>query len=434
MTPAARFKALSEILSLVFDHEAAPADRVLSEYVRKRRYIGSKDRRFFYEQLFALLRNRGPLLYYKQKWPGLRSSMEQEVLLFSFLHLKLSLDDVAHMCDGKNYHFSPLTSEERSFLNSLSHGFETLPLWASWSYPFELESFLFPIKSTQDACSERLAPFLKEAPLDLRVNTLKMSREDVLRSFDLEGIAACETPYSSVGIRLLNRPSLTDHILFKKGAIEIQDESSQLGAFLVDPQPGERVLDFCAGAGGKSLVLGALMQNKGVIVATDIHSVRLQKAQERFRRAGIHLIETRLLEHDVSDKWIKRQKEKFDRIIVDVPCSGSGTWRRNPDQKWKITPSNLENLQKTQLDILNKVFPLLKKGGRLVYATCSLFPQENENIIDTFLNVHGDYFKKESAAACLKGPDILFENGFLKLSPHKTGTDGFFAAVLSKKA
>ncbi len=430
MTPQARLKALSEVLSEVFEFQNLPADRVLSNYVRQRRYMGSKDRRFLGDHLYSLLRNRGPILFYAEQFKGLRDYYEKEVILYAMFFLDYSLDDVVSICDGAPYHLLGLTRDEKAFLKNVKIR-KDIPKWASLSYPKDIESFLERSETSPEHFEAKMRGLMTEASLDLRVNTLKANREEVLRHFDTEGIEAFPTPYSPIGVRLSKRMDLSLNPLFKKGEIEIQDEGSQLISFLVDPSPGDRVLDFCAGAGGKSLGLSALMDNKGALLATDINAVRLQNAKERFRRAGVHIVETRILESGENDKWLKRQKERFNRVLADVPCSGSGTWRRNPDQKWKLTVLDIEELQKRQLEILTKASQSVKKGGRLVYATCSLFHEENEDVVTNFLENH-ENFILEDASLCLKGPDVLFDGKFLKLDVAKTKTDGFFAAVLKK--
>ncbi|MBS0185630.1 MAG: RsmB/NOP family class I SAM-dependent RNA methyltransferase [Proteobacteria bacterium] len=431
MTPEARLKALSEILKEVFEFQTLPADKIVSNYVRKRRYIGSKDRRFLSSHLYTLLRNRGPLLFYGSQFGGERDYFEKEVILYALIFLKYSFEEAVSLCDGGIYHLSGLTQDEKKFLKNLNFDKE-LPKWALLSYPKELISFLERFELSQENFDAKMRGLLTEAPLDLRVNTLKTTREDVLRYFDKEGIEAYPTPYSPLGIRLLKRIDLSQNPLFKKGEIEVQDEGSQLISFLLAPQPGDRVLDLCAGGGGKALGIAALMRNKGVLIATDINPVRLKNAKERFRRAGVHIAETRVLENNVNDKWLKRQKEKFDCVLADVPCSGSGTWRRNPDQKWKLKISDIEELQKRQLEILNKAALMVKKGGKLVYATCSLFYEENEDIVVQFMKENDKDFILEEASSYFEGEEVLFEGKFLKLDVSKTHTDGFFAAVFKR--
>lgn len=432
MTRGARLKALSEILKLIFDAQNLPADSILSTYVRNRRYIGSKDRRFLSENLYALLRNRGRILFLKQQFLGERDTFEWEVLLYAVQNLNLSVADLSSFCDGTPYHMAPLGSKEISYLKGRESINFSGPFWAVLSYPENLETLLeeaFGAKE-DDPFKAELKAFQEEASLDLRVNILKSTREEILTYFALEGIDATPMSYSPVGVRLSKKVLLAQDPEFLKGSFEIQDEGSQLIASLLDPKPGEQILDFCAGAGGKTLAIAALMNNKGTLIATDINAVRLQKAAARLKRSDVHMVKTLLLE----DKWIKRQKGRFDRILVDVPCSGSGTWRRNPDQKWKTTPADVMELQTLQYDILKRASSTLKKGGVLVYATCSIFRLENEDVIDLFLkSPEGREFVRVEASSILESSKILFDGPYLKMSPHRTGTDGFFAAVLRKK-
>ena len=217
-------------------------------------------------------------------------------------------------------------------------------------------------------------------------------------------------------------PSLSAEPAYVKGLVEIQDEGSQMVALVVDAKPGERVVDFCAGAGGKTLAIAAMMQNKGKIIACDILAKRLERSTERFRRAGLHNIETRPLSSE-RDPWVKKHKGGFDRVLTDAPCSGTGTWRRNPDARWRSLGPGLEALIKIQAEILDSAARLVKSGGRLIYSTCSLLPDENEKQIEKFSATHPDF----SLSPCgLNGAD------FLSLSPAEHGTDGFFAAVMLK--
>ncbi|NTU77712.1 MAG: RsmB/NOP family class I SAM-dependent RNA methyltransferase, partial [Alphaproteobacteria bacterium] len=272
---------------------------------------------------------------------------------------------------------------------------------------------------------------LEPAPLDLRVNPLKTTREKAFAVLKEAGLPVELGRYSPFGLRIKDRPALNRIALLRDGAVEIQDEGSQLVALLVAPKPGERVVDFCAGAGGKTLALAALMENKGRIVACDVLANRLKRSAERFRRAGIHNIEIKPLttEHD---PWVKRHKEGFDRVLVDAPCSGTGTWRRNPDGRWRSLGPGLETLLPLQASILESAARLVKPGGRLVYATCSLLPEENDEQIEKFLAAHADFkvIPVQEASGAL--PDLPPTGPYLALTPHAHHTDGFFAAVLER--
>jgi 16S rRNA (cytosine967-C5)-methyltransferase len=273
-----------------------------------------------------------------------------------------------------------------------------------------------------------MAALSTPAPLDLRVNTLKTTRDAAIIALAREGLEARPTQFSPWGLRLAPRQSVTGAKAFQDGLVEIQDEGSQLIALLVDAQPGMRVADYCAGAGGKTLAIATTMENKGHIIACDVSGPRLEAAIKRLRRAGIHNAERHLLEP--GDKWAKRQAQKFDRVLVDAPCTGTGTWRRNPDARRHLTETDLTELLAKQSAILDQAQKLTKPGGKLVYATCSLLNDENEIQVEAFLARHPSFQRIPITAplpAALHGP-------YLSLSPRQNGTDGFFAAVLVRDA
>jgi 16S rRNA (cytosine967-C5)-methyltransferase len=258
---------------------------------------------------------------------------------------------------------------------------------------------------------------LSQAPLDLRVNIIKARRDEVLGELKKDGFDAHAGKTAPYAIRVFGRPQIAQHPLFKEGYIEIQDEGSQMVAVVADAKPGEQVADFCAGAGGKTLALAANMDNKGRVVALDVLGGRLMRAKERFRRAGLHNIETRELTSE-RDKYVKRHQGHFDLVLVDAPCTGTGTWRRDPDKRWRQLGPGISALVPLQKSILDSASRMVKPGGRLVYATCSLLPEENERQVENFLREHHDY---------------SLSRDFLKLTPAQNDTDGFFAAVMVKK-
>jgi 16S rRNA (cytosine967-C5)-methyltransferase len=276
------------------------------------------------------------------------------------------------------------------------------------------------------------------APLDLRVNVLKAGRDAVLEQLLADGFAAAPTRLSPIGIRLEGRPSIMAHPLYKDGAIEIQDEGSQLVALIADARPGHEVVDFCAGAGGKTLAMAASMGNKGRVIATDVLENRLRRARERFRRAGAHNIQTKPLTGE-TDPWIKRHKGRFDRVLVDAPCSGTGTWRRNPDMRWRSLGPGLGELLPLQARLMDSAARLVKPGGRLIYATCSLLMSENEDHAARFLDSHADFVLKPASEIWRDsiwpgaGPDAP-SSPMLRLTPAHDGADGFFAAVFERAA
>jgi 16S rRNA (cytosine967-C5)-methyltransferase len=278
------------------------------------------------------------------------------------------------------------------------------------------------------------------APLDLRVNTLKAKREDVQRTLAAAGHAAELTPFSPWGLRLQGRPALNKEALFTEGLVEVQDEGSQLLALLTDAKRGEMVVDFCAGAGGKTLALGAAMRNTGRLYAFDTSAHRLDALKPRLARSGLSNVFPAAIAHE-RDERIKRLAGKIDRVLVDAPCSGLGTLRRNPDLKWRQSPQALQELQVKQAAILASAARLLKPGGRLVYATCSLLQAENEAVAEAFATGPGAGFavvpaaqalqaaRAEAVAELTAGP----EGQYLRLWPQRHRTDGFFAAVWQKK-
>jgi len=272
------------------------------------------------------------------------------------------------------------------------------------------------------------------APVDLRVNLIKTDRDGARRALAAEKVHAEPTPWSPVGLRLTERAPLSGLAAFKDGLVEVQDEGSQLAALLLGAKPGMRVVDFCAGAGGKTLALAAAMKNRGKLVACDTAEWRLERSGQRLRRAGVSNVERRTLSTE-RDPWIKRHAKSFDRVLVDAPCLGVGSWRRNPDAKWRATPNDLAELQIRQHDILASAARLVKPGGRLAYITCSLLREENEAQAERFLEEAPDFMLVPAVRAwdeaigtpCPAGTD------YLRLTPAQHGTDGFFVALFERK-
>ncbi|MFZ2542262.1 MAG: RsmB/NOP family class I SAM-dependent RNA methyltransferase [Gallionella sp.] len=269
------------------------------------------------------------------------------------------------------------------------------------------------------------------APLDIRVNTLLAKREEVLRQLHEKNIDATATPYSPIGIRLKEKIPLNKDILFTEGKVEVQDEGSQLLGFLLAPKRNDMVVDFCAGAGGKTLMLSAMMNSQGRLYAMDVSEKRLANLKPRLKRSGASNIQPMLISHE-NDLKVKRLAGKIDRVLVDAPCSGLGTLRRNPDLKFRQSPGSIAELTLKQAAILASASRLLKNGGRLVYATCSILPEENQRIVQAFLASHPD-FVLIPAGEVLQQQKIALECvDYLELRPHLHGTDGFFAAVLGR--
>jgi 16S rRNA (cytosine967-C5)-methyltransferase len=277
----------------------------------------------------------------------------------------------------------------------------------------------------------------KSAPLDLRVNAMKGKREDVIQTLAEAGITAVATPHSPWGLRIDGKPALSKLDVFTKGVVEVQDEGSQLLALITDPKRGEMVVDFCAGAGGKTLALGAAMRNTGRLYAFDTSGHRLDALKPRLARSGLSNVHPAQIAHERDDR-VKRLAGKIDRVLVDAPCSGLGTLRRNPDLKWRQSPKALEELQAKQTAILASAARLLKPGGRLVYATCSLLAVENEKVAEAFSAAHADAFEPLPVLAALQAARVeaaenLVAGPYLRLWPHRHHTDGFFAACWQRR-
>ena len=269
------------------------------------------------------------------------------------------------------------------------------------------------------------------AGLDLRVNTHLANRTEVLAGLQAEGVTAEATTYSPIGIRCKGKPALNKSPMFEGGKFEVQDEGSQLLGFLVAPRRNEMVVDFCAGAGGKTLMLGAMMNSQGRLYALDVSEKRLANLKPRLKRSGLSNLQPQLIAHE-NDIKVKRLAGKIDRVLVDAPCSGLGTLRRNPDLKFRQSLQSVAELTQKQTNILAAASKLLKNGGRLVYATCSLLHEENQGIVEAFLSTHPE-FKLLPAGEVLTQQKVPLEMGdYLQLLPQKHGTDGFFAAVMER--
>ena len=404
---------LGQLLS--FDH---PADAVVSRYFREHRQLGHADRAFVAETVFAVLR-RGRSL--EARCLGQRSDRRRLLAALAIVR-GWSQRELAPVLKA---------SEEEWLAAAKAVRDEDLPP----AVRCDLPDWLYERLVAQFGAEEtlQLARALNQsAPLDLRVNTLKANRDDVLQRLADDGIAASRGPLSPLAIRLRDKPALAKHPLFLDGAFEVQDEGSQLLGFLLEPKRGEMVVDFCAGAGGKTLLLGALMRNTGRLYAFDVSDKRLANLKPRLARSGLSNVHPGRIEHE-RDSKIKRLAGKVDRVLVDAPCSGLGTLRRNPDLKWRQSEDSIAELTAKQAAILDAAATLVRPGGRVVYATCSLLTAENDAIVAAFLEKHPD-FSLTPAATVLARHDIPLAGDVLRLLPHRHNTDGFFAAILDKKA
>jgi 16S rRNA (cytosine967-C5)-methyltransferase len=396
---------------------SAPADTTLSRYFKDHPRLGARERGAVAEGIYAVLRNKSFFTDFAEA--GASPTMRRLTILG--LAEAVGVDSLGG-----------LSEEETEFLNRIKEIDRNLmpPQMRS-----NLPKWLFDKFVAQYGEAETLAladALNQPAPLDLRVNSIKATRDEVVAGLAEAPIAALPMPYAPLGLRVLKKPSLQNLPLFKSGAIEVQDEGSQVLSQIVGAKRGEMVVDFCAGAGGKTLALGALMRNTGRLYAFDISEKRLAKLKPRLARSGLSNVHPVQIAHE-RDAKIKRLAGKIDRVLVDAPCSGLGTLRRNPDVKWRQKIDAVAEMQVKQASILDGAARLLKGGGRLVYATCSLLDEENDFIVAQFLAAHPE-FDLVPMSKVLAEQKIDLEMGdYLKLLPHKHQTDGFFAAVLERK-
>jgi len=391
MTPGARLQAAIELLHAIHAG-TSPADRATAAFFRNRRYIGAKDRREVLDRAYAVLRRRAALDWWIWKSGQAPRDRDRARLIASLALLDgWTADRIAGSFDGVDYHPPRLDEAERRLTKAVAgkaieNGEQ--PADVRGEYPDWIAPLLR--KRFGDRMDAEMRTAINAASTDLRVNSLKATRDEAIAALKAEGIVAAPTALSPVGLRVHGRPPLATLQCFKDGLIEVQDEGSQLVALLTDARPGMRVADFCAGAGGKTLAIAAQMKNKGKIVACDVLEGRIDRAAVRFNRAGVHNVERKALSSE-RDQWVKRHAGTFDRVLVDAPCTGTGTWRRNPDAKWKLAPEDLAELAEIQRNILDSAWRLVKPGGRLIYATCSLLAEENEAQIEAFLAAHADF-------------------------------------------
>jgi len=423
MHPKALLEATADLVGLVlkFDH---PADQVVSRFFRDHREFGPRERATLAETVYTVLRKK---LLFDHLSPSGSGPKERRMAILGFHgprdFLKSALNDTEKRwldnCDAVS---------EADLLERHRHN---LPEWLVAPLKSQLGDGFWPLVQSLQ----------QPAPLDLRVNSLHDKRADVKAELAKAAIKSEATPYSPWGLRLEGKPALTKLDAFVRGAIEVQDEGSQLLALLLDAKRGEMVVDFCAGAGGKTLAIGAGMRNTGRLYAFDTSAHRLDALKPRLARSKLSNVHPAAIAHERDDR-VKRLAGKIDRVLVDAPCSGLGTLRRNPDLKWRQSAKSVEELTVKQAAILQSAARLVKSGGRLVYATCSVLPEENEAIAEAFGAANPDFVPVE-AAELLHGlkveqGDSLVAGGldgrrYLRLWPHLHATDGFFAAVWNRK-
>jgi 16S rRNA (cytosine967-C5)-methyltransferase len=435
MHPKALLDACTELTRLLlrFEH---PADSVVSKYFRDQRKsmdLGPRERNVLAETVYNVLRQKLRFEHLAKSGTGVRERRLAILGWAAHLDAQAKQQQPQAQHGDRGFMKAAMSEMEFKWLSDCDAATEddflaphkhNLPAWLAEALQSQLGDDFWPlVESLQQT-----------AGLDVRVNTLQAKRAEVLTQLQTSGIQAVATPFSPWGIRMPGKPNLSKLALFELGHIEVQDEGSQLLALLVDAKRGEMVADFCAGAGGKTLALGASMRNTGRLYAFDTSAHRLDALKPRLARSGLSNIHPVAIAHE-RDERIKRLRGKMDRVLVDAPCTGLGTLRRNPDLKWRQTPEAVAELVVKQTAILAAAARLLKPGGRLVYATCSLLREENEMIAQAFTQAHAG-FQTLPVAELLAtlGVDAAKslctdDAQFLRLWPHRHATDGFFAAV-----
>jgi len=419
MHPNALLELATELLRAVLKFDA-PADGVVSTFFRKHPALGARERQTLAETAYALLRKR---LLFQHLAQGGSGALERRLAILAWQGSASFLQGA--LTPTEPQWLAAAAAIDRTALpEKLRHN---LPDWLAAALQARLGDDFWPLVRALD----------EPAPLDLRVNAAKARREDVQRALAEAGIAALPTPFSPWGLRVEGKPALTRLPAYAAGVFEVQDEGSQLLALLTDPKRGEMVVDFCAGAGGKTLALGAAMRNTGRLYAFDVSGHRLDALKPRLARSGLSNVHPAQIAHERDDR-VKRLTGKIDRVLVDAPCSGLGTLRRNPDLKWRQSPQRVAELQAAQEAILASAARLLKPGGRLVYATCSLLPAENEDVAQAFTAAHAADFLPLPALQALQAaragePERLVEGPFMRLWPQRHGSDGFFAAIWQRR-
>ncbi|MCP4620980.1 MAG: RsmB/NOP family class I SAM-dependent RNA methyltransferase [Bradyrhizobium sp.] len=431
MTPAARLSAAIDVIAAI-ESQRIPAAQALKEWGTSHRFAGSGDRAAIAGLVWDVLRRRAS----SAQLMGSETSRAR-ALGMRRLERGMDVDAIAALCDGGRYAPEPLSEAERSALASGS--LEGAPAHIAGDYPEWLDSQLAAVFG--EARVAEAVAMASRAPLDLRVNTLKAKREKVLAS--LKHLGAKPTPWSPIGLRIelsadARNPGIHSEGDFLKGAIEVQDEGSQLAALFSAAKPGEQVIDLCAGAGGKTLALAAMMGGKGRLIATDRDKRQLAPIHERLSRAGVHNCEVRTPKGEAEP--LADIKGTADLVLIDAPCSGTGTWRRNPDAKWRMRPGALEVRLKDQIEVLDRASAMVKPGGRIAYITCSVLPAENNEQVRAFVARHPEFsvLPPEETASVLWDKAEDFEQAALRseegwlMTPRRTGTDGFFVSVLKR--
>lgn len=432
MTPAARVAAAIELVA-TFQTAPKPADQLLQHWFRHRRFAGSKDRRAIREIVFLVMR----------RWSEAVHAVDSDsprLLVAAALHLfnEVALPQLADLYAVGRYAPGALDQRELERLAAAEQRLATAPRPVRLEIPGWLEADL--MARFADTLEQEMEALQQRAPLDLRVNTVRATRAKALERLATEGIVGTPTELSPVGIRVQGDAHLTGTRIYGDGLVEVQDEGSQLAALLSRASPDERIVDYCAGAGGKTLALSTMMGGTGQLLAFDVAEARLRRLAERAARAGAANVECHVLAGASSDGVLQPLANAADRVIVDAPCSGTGTWRRAPDAKWRLTAEKLSEYRDLQIDVLDAASRLVRPGGTLVYVTCSLLDSENLHQVEDFLSRHPDFTGVNPAdnwAAAVPQsvlPPAVDEDGLgLLLTPHRCGTDGFYIAVLTRR-
>jgi len=433
MKPQARIQAAIDLIGAIRNSNT-PADLTTTKFFRNRRYMGSQDRRQIGDQTWQIIRYWARLSWCIQTADGTEPNSRNLVLANLTILEGLEVIELQALFNGEQYAPHPLTSREIGLverMTKLDLRKSDLPAYVAaecpaWLWPYFTRSFGQIAKTEVSALSV-------EAPVHLRVNTLKSNRAAARILLAKDGTIATNTSLAPFGLRLETRTPLGRTEAFSAGLVEVQDEGSQIAALLTDAQRNHVVCDLCAGGGGKTLALAASMANRGRIIACDSSKERLSRARKRLKRAGVFNTTTRILDPN-SGNWLRRRARSFDRVLIDAPCSSTGTWRRNPYQRWRLLPSEMLEQMKQQDKLVAKAAPLVKPGGRIVYVTCSLLREENEDRIEAFLEKYKNFriLPVKKIWHSVFGTHCPTQDSFLRLSPRLHGTDGFFVAILER--
>lgn len=431
MTPSARLAAAAELLSLIAA-SASPAENEIGTFFRARRYAGSKDRRWITEFVYRCLRRDGEIAWALAQLSLDHSARRQALMALALFEEIDPTESAENYLEGPHSLEALTEAEARAFQKLAGLDLSAMPVHVRGNFPEWIADELDRQYGAE--AGSIMESYQQRGPVTLRANLLKTTRDEAHTLFEEADIAVSNTDISPDGLILETRQNLSRHPILEKGLVEIQDEAAQIASRLALARPGMTVVDYCAGAGGKSLALAAMMDNSGRIYAFDINPRRMRDIAGRCRRAGIDILEAAVLEEAEDEPArFKELEGTADRVFVDAPCSGSGTWRRQPDQKWKFTPEKLSDLCRLQADILDKAAWFVAPGGRLIYATCSILEAENQNQVRRFLGSQ-PAFRSLSVSELWAEAGLAGEtNGeFFAVTPADFGSDGFFAAVLER--